>query len=433
MTISSSLNAGVSGLNANATRLATIADNIANSGTYGYKREEADFHSMVISGSDGLYSAGGVRTTTTRLIDQSGPLITSQNPTDIAVTGRGFIPATPVVSMKDGAQDRPFHLMTTGSFRPNEEGYLISESGMALMGWPMNPDGSVGNYPRDSVSALEPIQVGLNQYAGDPTTNMSLGLNLPAVETEAGSSGDPRALTLEYFGNLGTPESVKVEFTPTIPVTGYGNEWTMEIYDSASAGAKIAEFTLQFNDSQTLGGTLANVTAVSGGTYDAVTGDLSLSMAGGPITMGIGTYGHTGGISQLSSSFAPGAITKNGSPVGNMKSVKIDQNGFLHAVYDAGFTRRIYQVPLADVQNANGLETSSGQTYQISPESGSFFLWDAGGGPTGEIVGYAREESSTDVAAELTRMIQTQRAYSSNAKVIQTVDEMLQETTNIKR
>ena len=48
MTISSSLNAGVAGLTANATRLATISDNIANSATYGYKRMEADFHSMVI-------------------------------------------------------------------------------------------------------------------------------------------------------------------------------------------------------------------------------------------------------------------------------------------------------------------------------------------------------------------------------------------------
>jgi flagellar hook protein FlgE len=73
------------------------------------------------------------------------------------------------------------------------------------------------------------------------------------------------------------------------------------------------------------------------------------------------------------------------------------------------------------------------QTYKPSVASGSFFLWDAGDGPTGDIVGFAREESTTDVANELTDMIQTQRAYSSNAKVIQTVDEMLQETTNIKR
>jgi flagellar hook protein FlgE len=56
MTISSSLNAGVAGLNVNASRLATIADNIANSGTYGYKRSVADFHSMVISNGSGTYS-----------------------------------------------------------------------------------------------------------------------------------------------------------------------------------------------------------------------------------------------------------------------------------------------------------------------------------------------------------------------------------------
>ena len=60
-------------------------------------------------------------------------------------------------------------------------------------------------------------------------------------------------------------------------------------------------------------------------------------------------------------------------------------------------------------------------------------MWDAGDGPWGEVICFAREESATDVAGELTELITTQRAYSSNAKVIQTVDEMLQETTNIIR
>jgi flagellar hook protein FlgE len=111
----------------------------------------------------------------------------------------------------------------------------------------------------------------------------------------------------------------------------------------------------------------------------------------------------------------------------------MDANGNLRAIYDQGFTRLIYQVPLVDVPNPNGLIALSNQTYRISPESGPFYLWDAGDGPTGTTVGFSREESATDVAAELTQLIQTQRAYSSNAKVIQTVDEMLQETTNIKR
>ena len=114
-------------------------------------------------------------------------------------------------------------------------------------------------------------------------------------------------------------------------------------------------------------------------------------------------------------------------------SVEIDPNGYIQASYDTGFTRTLYQVPLVDLPNPNGMVSLDRQTYAPSPESGSYFLWDASDGPTGDIVSYAREESATDVAGELTDMIQTQRAYSSNAKVIQTVDEMLQETTNIKR
>ena len=69
----------------------------------------------------------------------------------------------------------------------------------------------------------------------------------------------------------------------------------------------------------------------------------------------------------------------------------------------------------------NGLQAFDSQTYLPSRESGSFFLWDADDGPTGDIASFAREESTTDVAGELTDMIKTQRAYSSNAKVIQTV------------
>ena len=94
MTISSSLNASVAGLAANASRLATISDNIANSATNGYRRVETDFHSMVIANNGGTYSAGGVRTTHNRLIDQGGSLISTSNPTDLAVRGRGFLPVT---------------------------------------------------------------------------------------------------------------------------------------------------------------------------------------------------------------------------------------------------------------------------------------------------------------------------------------------------
>ena len=435
MTISSSLNAGVAGLNANATRLATISDNIANSSTFGYKRASAEFESMVISNSRGAgsYSAGGVRASTLRLIEERGPLIGTAHALDLAVSGRGMLPVIPAVSMGATTGDVPMMMTTTGSFRADADGVLRTDSGLVLLGWPANSDGEIPNFPRDSLSGLEPVTINVNQTAGDPTTRITLGANLPATETAAGAEGLPLSRNIEYFGNLGTSETLQVTFTPTVAATGYSNQWTMRIVDSASDGAVVGEYQLEFDDSRTSGGTIATVTTVSGGNYDPQTGMIDLQVEGGPISLEIGRPGETNGLTQLSDNFAPTNITKDGSPVGNLTAVEVDAKGFILASYDTGFVRKIYQIPMVDVPNVNGLTALDNQTYQVSPESGSFFLWNAGDGPTGAIAGYSREGSTTDVAAELTALIQTQRAYSSNAKVIQTVDEMLQETTNIKR
>jgi len=434
MTISSSLNAGVAGLNANATRLATISDNIANSSTYGYKRAESDFHSVVINGGSATrYSAGGVRVSSARLIDERGSLIATSNPTDIAIDGRGFLPVTTISAINNRTTVLPIALATTGSFRPDENGILRTSTGEVLMGWPANSDGTMNTFPRDTMGALVPVQISASEYVGNPTTNMSLGVNLPATATAAGSGALPIDLAVEYYGNLGTSESLRVTFTPVIPATGSSNQWTMTIADSASGNAVIGEYQLTFDSSQADGGKLLSVTNISGGPYDALTGEIALTVGGGGLQLSLFTPGGQYGMTQLSDRFAPTSITKNGSPVATLTAVELDANGNLSAIYDQGFTRRIYQIPLVDVPNPNGLMVLSNQTYRVSPGSGPFYLWDAGDGPTGTTVGFSREESATDVAAELTELIVTQRAYSSNAKVIQTVDEMLQETTNIKR
>ncbi|MEX3017542.1 flagellar hook protein FlgE [Gymnodinialimonas hymeniacidonis] len=439
MTISSSLNAGVAGLSVNASRLATIADNIANSGTNGYKRAVADFHSMVIESGSGIYSAGGVRVTTQRLIDQPGALATTNNPTDLAVRGRGFLPVTTGAAVGvDGAGDLPLFLATTGSFRTDADGYLRTSTGVTLMGWPANADGTVPSFPRDTGAGLEPVQVNVNQFTSEPTTRISMGVNLPGTDTTAGSAGDTRQLSIEYFDNLGTSQSIDVAFTPTVPPSGdpASNTWTMVLSDSAQNGAVIGEYTVEFDDSRTGGGTIQNVTQgvpPVGGGWNSGTGTFSVDVLGGPIEIDIGAQGAGSGLTQLSDNFAPTAISKDGSPVGNLVSVEVDANGYVHANFDVGITRTVYQIPLIDLPNPNGLMAHDNQLYSTSAESGSFFLWDAGDGPTGDVVSYALEESATDVAAELTQLIQTQRAYSSNAKIIQTVDEMLQETTNIIR
>ena len=433
MTISSSLSAGVAGLNANATRLAAISDNIANSSTFGYKRVSTEFSNLVITGSRGAgsYSAGGVRASTTRLIDERGDLVGTANALDLAIAGRGMLPVVQEVALEGGTA--PLLMTRTGSFRTDSDGVLKTDAGLVLMGWPADPDGTIPSLPRDSMTGLVPIVINTSQMVGNPTSMIGLGVNLPATYTAAGSTATPPPLSVEYFGNLGTSETLDVAFIPVVPAAGASNQWTMQIRDSASGGALIGEYTLTFDDTRGAGGTLASVTVVSGGAYNPTDGTLALTVAGGPMTVEIGSPGEPNGMTQLSDTFAPLAITKNGSPVGTLTKIEIDQAGYVNATYDTGLTRRLYQVPLVDVPNPNGLLSLSNQTYQVSPESGAFLLWGAGTGPTGTLEGYSREGSKTDVAAELTNLIQTQRAYSSNAKVIQTVDEMLQETTNIKR
>ncbi|MGL6212151.1 MAG: flagellar hook protein FlgE, partial [Paracoccaceae bacterium] len=317
---------------------------------------------------------------------------------------------------------------------PDESGFLVSGTGQVLMAWPANRDGTMPTYPRDTMAALEPVRINPNTYTGNPTKTMRMGVNLPATATAVGATEGPRDVTVEYFGSLGTSESLKFTFAPTVPASGASsNRWTMTVTDSALNNAVIGTYGLQFDPSQAAGGTLAAVTTTSGGGYDPDTGTITLEAEGGDISLNIGKLGEPNGMTQLSGSFAPVGISKDGSGVASLTSVEVDSKGNLFALYDQGFSRRIYQLPVIDVPNPNGLVAMTNQTYEVSPASGAFYLWDAGDGPTGTVAGFSREESSTDVAAELTQLIQTQRAYSSNAKVIQTVDEMLQETTNIKR
>ena len=71
MSLYGMMRTGVSGMAAQSTRLATVADNIANSGTNGYKRASVEFSSLIIPSSGSNYTSGGISTCPTPL--RSGP------------------------------------------------------------------------------------------------------------------------------------------------------------------------------------------------------------------------------------------------------------------------------------------------------------------------------------------------------------------------
>ena len=446
MGISSSMNAGVSGLTANANKLATISDNISNSQTYGYKTADTDFASMAISESERKYTAGGVRTSVVRNVESKGAFVGTDNSTDIAIAGRGLLPVTAITPVKAGETSLPLMLTATGSFEPDAQGVLRTPSGLVLLGWPADLNGNIPEPPRDTSVALRPVIINRAAVAADPTSLITLSANLPASATQPSTAGfDPTLsypITVEYFDNLGASQTLTFEFSPVsdgaAPAQPIPNRWDLVVTDNQTGTTLADPIEITFDSTAGSGGSIATVTDPNG-VYNGVTGALSLTL--GPVgaqqdvTVQIGAVGSAAPqfLSQLSSIFSPIGVTKNGTAAGGFTGVTIDENGLLSANYSSGFSRVIYKIPVADVPNMNGLQALDSQAYAVSAESGSVYFWDAGTGPAGTVLGFAREQSTTDVANELTQLIQTQRAYSSNAKIIQTVDEMLQETTNLKR
>ena len=200
-----------------------------------------------------------------------------------------------------------------------------------------------------------------------------------------------------------------------------------------SATVPVAELNIEFDASRTGRGGLLSVTPVGALPYDPVTGITQITVDDGPIDIFIGSPSLDGGLIQLDSPFAPISVSKNGAPAGNLQTLQVNDQGLLQAIYDTGQVRPLFQIPLVNVPNPNGMTALDGQSFAPSPDSGGIFLWDANTGPVGGIVGFSLQQSTVDVARKLTDLIQTQRAYSSNATTIRTVDEMLQETTNLKR
>ena len=393
MTITSSLNAGVAGLNANAARLAAISDNIANSATFGYRRAQTEFEAMVIGGSNSGYTAGGVRATTERMVEKGGALVGTGSALDLAVSGRGMLPVRDAASLETG--DNSLLLTPTGSFRRDKEGYVRTENGLLLLGWPVNRDGTLPNVPRDSPAGLQPVRIEAAQRSSNPTTKISLGVNLPASSTRAGASPNPQNLTVEYFGTLGNTEKLTITFTPTVPTSGSSNTWTVRINDSGQGGALLGEYTVTFATSGPNSGTVASVATVSGAPYVPGTGIVALPTAAGNINLSLGRPGDASGLTQFDSGFALVGMQKDGSPIGSFVGVEVDPQGFVVASYDTGFTQRLFQVPLVDVPNLNGLAAAGRQSFQLTPEAGPMMLWNAGEGPTGTIAGYSREASTT--------------------------------------
>ncbi|MDG5496329.1 flagellar hook protein FlgE [Niveispirillum sp. BGYR6] len=431
MTIYSAMNSGVAGLAAQSTKFGAISDNISNSSTIGYKRTDVQFATMVTSTTiPGSYSAGGLQTDVRSETTIQGTVQSTSTSTDLAISGSGFFVVSSAANA-DVTKASEKLLTRSGSFRVDEQGNLVNAAGYFLQGWALDSNGKVigGEPSRTSFTTLQTVNLADITGMAQATNNIEFSANLPASATGQTPAAGSFSTSIDYFTPLGFTKQLTLEWQPST----VANQWRLNIKDSA--GASIGSVNMAFSNgiASTLpAGTLSSMTSGTAG-VTVTGGTISLSVGGQPITIKMGDIGRTGGLTQWGDQYVPSKISKDGASYASLDRVQVGKDGIITAIYGNGLRKPVYQLPLATVINADGLTSVAGNAYKVSRESGDIYLWDSGSGSTGTISGGALEASNVDIAKELTSIIETQRAYSSCAKIIKTADEMLEQISMLMR
>ncbi|WKW50645.1 flagellar hook protein FlgE [Rhodomicrobium lacus] len=405
------INTSAAGMAAQSTALSTVADNIANVSTTGYKRSTTEFSTLVTSSGSGDYQSGGVDTDVRTAIGSQSGTTSTTSATDLAVNGNGFF----IVSGPNGTPV----LTRAGAFEQQADGTLKNAAGYTLLGYPVGTTPSANSY-----AGLEEVNVGDLAMKAVPSTEGVVTFNLPisaTAVTDATKLPSANAADATYtqktsftaYNNAGSSVNLDVYYTKT-----GDNTWEVSVYNQADAtnggfpysSAALVTETLTFDST----------------TY-ALSTPTSLSVPvpnGGTLTLDISKS------TQLDSAYTFSADV-NGNAASAVKSVEISSDGTLSVVYENGSTVAAYTIPLATVASPDNMTVISGNAYLPNQESGSVQIGTAGNNGFGTINSYTLENSDVDLATELTRMIQAQNIYQSNAKVFQTGSDLLKVLVNL--
>jgi flagellar hook protein FlgE len=409
-----SFSTALSALAAHSTAIDVVGNNLANLNTPGFKTSTVVFFDLVTQSlgaglGETQVGFGVARPVTLRQFSQ-GAISSSTAPLDAAIQGDGFL----VVQDAAGAT----LYARGGSLQVDRLGALLTATGERVQGWFAGATGTV-----NTSGAIGDIVVPVGTLkAAVASTGFSFDMNLDAAAQVNGTF----SASIEVYDSLGVSHQVTVDFSKAA-----ANQWDYSISIPQADLQQSQTFQpvtgqLIFDDVGSLDMTQTQPPAaisIQGLASGAATLTLDWQLLNGTVPR----------LTQYAQSCAISANAQDGSPAAQLTRVALGDGGKILAQYSNGQQIVVGQLAMASIRNPGSLIAVGNNAFQLSARSALPAIGVPGTGGRGLILGGAIEYSNVDIAREFTNLIVLQRGYQANARVVTTVDELSQDTINLKR
>ena len=371
--------------------LATTANNLANSQTMGYKQSSTEFYELYVQGT-GL----GVAVSGTSTDFSTGTIVSTGGATDVAIQDSSFF----MVQTPSGGSQQ--YYTKVGDFELDTEGKLVTPQGWEVQGFAVDPEtGEVSQIPEDIM-----VDGILSTPKSTSTLDIEMTLNVDSA------IGDTTEVTSTIIDSLGQEHRLQTTYEKVGT-----NEWQVSYgFPDENIADQVLPTNLTFDSSG----------EITGGSPQEFDYDFSAN-GSEPGTIAV-DYGTT---SQTYSDFTLWTNETDGYASGKLIGTTISDDGNVYATYSNGMTTNPFQIALAQFSADSGLSQAEGMLYEETNSSGQPVFGTAGDSGFSTLASGMLEGSNVDMADELLHMVEVERAFQANTKIIELAKQLDQQILDL--
>jgi flagellar hook protein FlgE len=443
----SAMNTARSGLEGYDSRFNDHSQNLAAAGAVSGKARETFLTALAppVTGSLNPPPSGIVGTLTNH-ISAVGVPVQSEIKSHLCINGQGMM----MVKDSPTGENTYYTRVGTINFDQNKKG--TNHLGKFVQVFDVNQatGAVVGSTENDLIS----LDLTNAYMSANATSNVAMSYHL----NSQAQAGEVVNTTMNVFDSEGASQSIPITLTcvalDSTLLSGnladnVASAWALNINPSTSSGITVDElYSGAQNNATDSTGTLGMIVQFdtqgrpiafqqpTGATnaFDATPPNVSFTWppTGIPTTVNTTTVAlDLGSATDESKLLSTGSrnifksITSNGNGFGEFRDFHWDEFGYGQVKYSNGYTKPYCLLPLATFNNTDGLEPLRDSMYWNSRESGAATITRPGEGKAGTIAGSYWESSTTNGVDVYVKMIQDQKFYMGQLKVITTSKEMI--------